>query len=64
MTRLITDSEAAELLALTPRQVAKLAKRGELPSVTLPGDETRYDPDDIRLYIEARKQPATEGGTR
>ncbi len=60
MTRLITDSEAAEILALTPRQVAKLAKHGELPSVKLPGDEIRFDPTDLACYIESRKQPAAE----
>jgi excisionase family DNA binding protein len=63
MTRLITDSEAAELLALTPRQVARLAKRGELPSVKLPGEETRYDPDDIRQWVESHKRPMPERGT-
>jgi excisionase family DNA binding protein len=63
MTSLITDSEAAEILRLTPRQVAKLARRGELPSVNLPGNEVRFDVDDIRQWVERHKRPATEGGT-
>jgi excisionase family DNA binding protein len=62
MGTLITDSEAAEILRLTPRQVAKLAKKGILPSVKLPGDEIRFDPDDIRRWVETLKQPAAEGG--
>ena len=62
MGTLITDSEAAEILRLTPRQVAKLAKKGILPSVKLPGDEIRFDPDDIREWVETLKQPAAERG--
>ena len=55
---LLTDSEAAEILRLTPRQVARLAKRGELPSVQMPGDEIRFDLEDLRLWVETRKRPA------
>jgi len=58
-TTLLTDSEAADYLRLTPRQVAKLAKKGILPTVNLPGGETRFDPDDLRQWVESRKQPAT-----
>ena len=57
-TTLLTDSEAAELLRLTSRQVAKLARRGELPSVHLPGGEIRFDPDDLRQWVETLKRPA------
>jgi len=59
---LITDSQAAAILQLTPRQVAKLARRGELPTVRLPGNEIRFDPDDIRLWIERHKVPPGEHG--
>ena len=62
MTHLLTDSETAELLRLTSRQVARLAKRGELPSVILPGNEVRFDPEDIREWVETRKRPAGKGG--
>jgi excisionase family DNA binding protein len=62
-TTLITDSEAAEMLRLTPRQVARLAKSGELPSVRLPGNEVRFDPDDIRLWVDSLKTPKLKGGT-
>ncbi len=60
MTRLITDSEAAEILALTPRHVAKLAKRGELPSVKLPGGEIRFDLDDLERWVDSHKQNGQE----
>ena len=60
---LLTDSEAADILRLTPRQVARLAKKGILPSVKLPGDEIRFDPEDIRRWVDSLKHPAaaTEG---
>jgi excisionase family DNA binding protein len=62
-TTLLTDSEAAELLRLTPRQVTRLARRNELPSVCLPGNEIRFDLDDIRRWVDSRKRPMPEGGT-
>jgi excisionase family DNA binding protein len=61
-TSLLTKDETAEVLRLTPRQVGKLARRGDLPSVNLPGNEVRFDPDDIRQWVESRKRPAAEGG--
>ena len=57
-THLLTNVEAGELLRLTPRQVLRLAKRGELPAVHLPGDEIRFDPADIAQWVESRKQSA------
>jgi excisionase family DNA binding protein len=62
-TTLLTKTEAAELLRLTPRQVGKLARRGVLPSVRLPGNEVRFDPDDIRQWVETLKQPAAAEGS-
>jgi excisionase family DNA binding protein len=60
---LLDTFDAADMLRLSPRQVAKLARRGELPSITLPGDEIRFDPEDIRQWVESRKRPANgEGG--
>jgi excisionase family DNA binding protein len=63
-TNLLTDVEAADVLRLTPRQVTRLARRGELPSVQLPGKEIRFDPEDIRRWVEALKRPIAEGGER
>jgi len=64
MTTLLTDSETAEILRLTPRQVARLARRGELPSVELTGKEIRFDPDDIRRFVESRKRSTPQGGAQ
>jgi excisionase family DNA binding protein len=57
-TTLLTKDETAEILRLTARQVAKLARRGELPSVNLPGNEVRFDPADLAWFVESRKRPA------
>ncbi|MFH1919783.1 MAG: helix-turn-helix domain-containing protein [Planctomycetota bacterium] len=59
-----TDSEASELLRLTPRQVLRLAKRGDLPAVYLPGNEIRFDPSDLARWVEAHKRSAPQEATR
>ena len=62
MAALLTDVEAAAVLNLTPRQVLRLASRGELPSVRFPNGEVRFDVDDLRRFVESHKRPATQGG--
>jgi len=61
MTSLLTDTEAADFLKLTARQVLRLAARGELPSVRFPNKQVRFDPADLARFVEAHKQPAREG---
>jgi excisionase family DNA binding protein len=55
---LLTASEAADVVRLTTRQVVRLANRGELPSVRLPGDELRFDAADLWRWIDTHRQPA------
>lgn len=62
MMALLNESQVADLLGLTARQVMKLARCGELPSVRLPGDEIRFDPEDIWEWVESRKLPANGEG--
>ena len=62
MGTLLTDSEAADILRMTPRQVARLAKRGELPSINLPGGEIRFDLDDLWAWDEFHKRRANGQG--
>jgi excisionase family DNA binding protein len=62
MTTLLNESQVADLLGLTARQVIKLARCGELPSVHLPGGEIRFDPEDICRWVESRKLPANGQG--
>jgi excisionase family DNA binding protein len=60
-TKLVTESEAADFLSLTPRQVLRLASRGELPHVAFPNKEVRFDPDDLARFVESYKRPAPLG---
>jgi excisionase family DNA binding protein len=62
--KLITESEAAELLGLTPRQVLRLANRGELPRVVFPNKEVRFDQADLAAFVESHKRPVAEGGAK
>jgi predicted site-specific integrase-resolvase len=63
-TQLLNSADAAAVLMLTPAQVRTLVRKGQLPHVALPNGEIRFDPDDIRQWVESHKQPATaEGGT-
>jgi hypothetical protein len=57
---LLTDREVADLLALTPRQVLRLASRGEIPSILFPNNERRYDRGDVKRFIEASERGDAE----
>jgi excisionase family DNA binding protein len=56
-TRLLTSPEAARCLAISERLLWSLTKRGELPCVRI-GRAVRYDPADLRAWIEACKVEA------
>jgi excisionase family DNA binding protein len=64
MTKLLTQSEAADFLQLTPRQVLRLANRGELPRVVFPNKEIRFDQADLTTFVESHKRPAAQGGAK
>jgi excisionase family DNA binding protein len=55
---LLDKYDAATLLAVTTRQLTRLVRNSELPCVRLPGGETRFDPDDLREWVESHKRPA------
>jgi excisionase family DNA binding protein len=63
MTQLLTNDEAADYLKLTPRQVLRLANRGELPSVAFPNREIRFDAADLAQFVEAHKRPTGREGS-
>ena len=48
--------EAADILRLPTRQVVKLAKAGTIPRIVLPGDEYRFDEQDLLTWIESHKR--------
>ena len=51
---LLRSDEAARLLAISPRKLWTLADDGEIPVVRI-GRSVRYDPADLRDYIERQK---------
>jgi len=58
---LLTKRQAAEILAVTSGQLARMASRGEVPSVKLPNREVRFIERDLWAWIESRRQDGTEG---
>ena len=61
---LLTPGEAAEILRLTRLQVSRLARKGILPTVVLPGDELRFDEGDLWQWVDDRRQTETEVSTK
>lgn len=59
LTQLLDHFEAAELLSMLPPRLKRMAKRGEVPAVILPDGEIRFDPADLRDWVEGCK--TTEG---
>ena len=49
---LLTSTEAASVTRLTPKQLRRLADRGELSTVHLPGGNHRYRWDELLCVIE------------
>ncbi len=54
---LLTPREAAHSLSISERTLWTLAQRGDLPAIHI-GRSVRYCIDDLRRYIEARRQGA------
>lgn len=57
---LVTQAEAAELLRVSVRTVARLRAAGELPF--LPGRPVRIDTADLERYIERCKRSSKRTG--
>ena len=56
---LIDRRTAARMLAICPRTIDAMARRGELPAVRI-GRAVRFDCRDIEKFIEQAKTSATE----
>jgi excisionase family DNA binding protein len=52
---LLTTRQAARSLNLSERTLYAITKRGDLPVVRI-GKAVRYDPADIRVWIESAKK--------
>ena len=52
---LLKPNEAAEMLAISPRLLWSITDSGELPCLRI-GRLVRYDPTDLKVWINAQKQ--------
>ena len=55
MLELLTYDDVAKLLRMTGRNVSNLVKAGRLPAVKLGPRSVRFDPADVRRFIEGCK---------
>jgi excisionase family DNA binding protein len=53
---LLKPADAAKALAVCARHLRTLTARGEIPAVKT-GRAVRYDPADLRAWIERKKTP-------
>ena len=54
-TLLLTATQAAESLAISPRKLWAMTQSGEIPCIRL-GRCVRYPVDGLRLWIDAQKE--------
>ena len=52
--RLLRSKDAARVLAISPRKLWQLTNCGDVTCVRI-GRAVRYDPDDLRRWIDSRK---------
>jgi excisionase family DNA binding protein len=58
---LLTARQAAAALSVSERTLWTLTQRGDLPAVRI-GRSVRYDPGDLRAWIERQKQASAANG--
>ncbi len=56
MKPLLKTKEAARFLNISERKLWELTNRGEIPSVRIPPRSVRYDPIDLRAWIQQKKK--------
>jgi excisionase family DNA binding protein len=61
LRRLLTTRQVAALLGLSPETVLRRHRAGELPGIRLASNVLRFDEDDVRAYIEARRTTSLRG---
>ena len=66
MDDLLSAKKAAVLLGVSERTLERLRTDGEGPKYIKFGQTVRYQPSDLRAWIEARKRASTSdsGGTK
>jgi hypothetical protein len=58
MNSLLTQDETAELLRLTQRQLNRLARDGDIPSIALPNGQLRFESNAIQDWVDGLRRPA------
>jgi excisionase family DNA binding protein len=56
---LVNARQAAKALAISERKLWEMTKNGEIPHVPV-GRAIRYDPRDLRAWVEAQKKSGTK----
>lgn len=60
MGRLISYAEATALTGIPHRSLAKRVAAGEVPHVRLGPRTVRFDEEELRAWLEARRVPRSE----
>jgi excisionase family DNA binding protein len=56
LSPLLTTREVAALLGLSPATVLRRWRAGELPGYRLASNVLRFDPAEVRQWLEARRR--------
>ncbi len=59
--QLMTVKEVAEFLRLRPQTVYCMVMRKQIPYLKVSTGALRFDPDEIRGFLEDKKQPVLQG---
>jgi excisionase family DNA binding protein len=61
LPQLLTPMDVAAWLSLPSASVLRMARRGEIPAVELPGGELVFDAADLANWLQRRKGAAPAG---
>jgi excisionase family DNA binding protein len=57
--RLLTTREVADMLAVSPETVLRWYRTGKLPGFPIATNALRFDPDEIREWLEGTRRERT-----
>jgi len=53
--RMLTAAEVGALFGVAPRTITKWARLGKFPALVTLGGHRRFDPDEVRGYLDAAR---------
>jgi hypothetical protein len=62
LPRLLTPMDVGMWLSLPTRDVKRMARRGEIPCLTLPSGDLLFDPEELAAWVKGLRAPS--GGVR